>query len=67
MRSLTDFVNLKIKSAQSFGGTHRGRVCVRIVRAHRRDNQTWLPARSVHSAHRALNHNDSVTGDRADG
>jgi hypothetical protein len=37
------------------------------VRARRRHNQTWLPARSVHSAHRALNHNDLVTGDRADG
>jgi hypothetical protein len=27
---VTDFVNLKIKPAQSFGGTHRGRVCVRV-------------------------------------
>jgi aspartate carbamoyltransferase catalytic subunit len=27
---VTDFVNLKIKSAQSFGGAHRGRVCVRV-------------------------------------
>jgi hypothetical protein len=25
---VTDFVNLKIKPAQSFGGAHRGRVCV---------------------------------------
>jgi hypothetical protein len=25
---VTDFVNLKIKSAQSFRGAHRGRVCV---------------------------------------
>jgi hypothetical protein len=28
---VTDFVNLKIKSAQSFEGAHRGRVCVFIV------------------------------------
>jgi hypothetical protein len=27
---VTDFVNLKIKPTQSFGGTHRGRVCVRV-------------------------------------
>jgi hypothetical protein len=27
---LTDVVNLKIKPAQSFRGTHRGRVCVRV-------------------------------------
>jgi hypothetical protein len=27
---VTDFVNHKIKSAQSFGDTHRGRVCVRV-------------------------------------
>jgi hypothetical protein len=27
---VTDFVNLKIKSAQSFGDAHRGRVCVRV-------------------------------------
>jgi hypothetical protein len=27
---VTDFVNLKIKSAQSFRGAHRGRVCVRV-------------------------------------
>jgi hypothetical protein len=27
---VTDFVNLKIKPAQSFGRTHRGRVCVRV-------------------------------------
>jgi hypothetical protein len=27
---VTDFVNLKIKPAQSFGGAHRGRVCVRV-------------------------------------
>jgi hypothetical protein len=27
---VTDFMNLKIKSAQSFGGAHRGRVCVRV-------------------------------------
>jgi hypothetical protein len=26
---MTDFVNLKIKPVQSFGGAHRGRVCVR--------------------------------------
>jgi hypothetical protein len=25
---MTDFVNLKIKSAQSFGGAHRGSVCM---------------------------------------
>jgi DNA-directed RNA polymerase subunit E'/Rpb7 len=25
---MTDFVNLKIKSAQSFGGTYRGRMCI---------------------------------------
>jgi hypothetical protein len=27
---MTDFVNFKIKTAQSFGGTYRGRVCVRV-------------------------------------
>jgi hypothetical protein len=27
---LTDFVNLKIKLAQSFGDAHRGRVCVHV-------------------------------------
>jgi hypothetical protein len=27
---VTDFVNLKIKPAQSFGGAHRDRVCVFI-------------------------------------
>jgi hypothetical protein len=27
---VTDFVNLKIKSAQFFGGGHRSRVCVRV-------------------------------------
>jgi hypothetical protein len=27
---VTDFMNLKIKPAQSFGGVHRGRVCVRV-------------------------------------
>jgi hypothetical protein len=27
---LIDFMNLKIKSAQSFRGAHRGRVCVRV-------------------------------------
>jgi hypothetical protein len=27
---VTDFVNLKIKPAQSFRGAHRGRVCVRV-------------------------------------
>jgi hypothetical protein len=27
---VTDFVNLKIKPAQSFEGAHRGRVCVRV-------------------------------------
>jgi hypothetical protein len=25
---MTDFVNLKIKPSQSFGGAHRGRVCM---------------------------------------
>jgi hypothetical protein len=25
-----DFVNLKIKSAQSFGDAHKGRVCMRV-------------------------------------
>jgi hypothetical protein len=29
---MTDFVNLKIKSAQSFEGAHRGRVCVCVHR-----------------------------------
>jgi hypothetical protein len=28
---MTDFVNLKIKPVQSFGGAHRGRVCVRVL------------------------------------
>jgi hypothetical protein len=27
---VTDFVNLKIKSAQSYEGAHRGRVCVYV-------------------------------------
>jgi hypothetical protein len=27
---VTNFMNLKIKPAQSFGGAHRGRVCVRV-------------------------------------
>jgi hypothetical protein len=27
---VTDFMNLKIKPAQSFGCAHRGRVCVRV-------------------------------------
>jgi hypothetical protein len=27
---VTDFVNLKIKTAQSFRGAHRGRVCVHV-------------------------------------
>jgi hypothetical protein len=27
---VTDFMNLKIKSVQSFGGAHNSRVCVRI-------------------------------------
>jgi hypothetical protein len=27
---VTDFVNLKIKSAQSFGDDHRDRVCVHV-------------------------------------
>jgi hypothetical protein len=27
---MTDFVNLNIKSAQSFGCVHRGRVCVHV-------------------------------------
>jgi hypothetical protein len=27
---VTDFVNLKIKPAQSFGCAHKGRVCVRV-------------------------------------
>jgi hypothetical protein len=27
---VADFMNFKIKSAQSFGGAHRGRVCVRV-------------------------------------
>jgi hypothetical protein len=30
MLLLIDFMNLKIKSAQSFRGAHRGRVCVRV-------------------------------------
>jgi hypothetical protein len=29
---MTDFVNLKIKSAQSFGCAHRGSVCVCVHR-----------------------------------
>jgi hypothetical protein len=28
--SVTDFVNLKIEPAQSFRGSHRGKVCVHI-------------------------------------
>jgi hypothetical protein len=27
---VTDFVNFKIKSTQSFGGAHRSRVCVHV-------------------------------------
>jgi hypothetical protein len=27
---VTDFMNLKIKPAQSFDGAHRGRVCVHV-------------------------------------
>jgi hypothetical protein len=27
---VTDFKNLKIKPTQSFGGAHRGRVCVHV-------------------------------------
>jgi hypothetical protein len=27
---VTDFMNFKIKSAQSFGCAHRGRVCIRV-------------------------------------
>jgi hypothetical protein len=27
---VTDFVNLKIKPAQSFGCAHKGRMCVRV-------------------------------------
>jgi hypothetical protein len=27
---LTDFTNLKIKLTQSFGGAHKGRMCVRV-------------------------------------
>jgi hypothetical protein len=27
---VTDFVNLKIKSAQSFGCAHRGRMCIHV-------------------------------------
>jgi hypothetical protein len=27
---VTEFVNLKIKPAQSFRGAHRGRVCMRV-------------------------------------
>jgi hypothetical protein len=27
---VSDFVNLKIKSTQSFRGVHRGRLCVRV-------------------------------------
>jgi hypothetical protein len=30
---VTDFVNLKIKPAQSFRGAHRGRVCARVHRS----------------------------------
>jgi hypothetical protein len=29
---VTDFVNLKIKPAQSFEGAHSGRICVRVHR-----------------------------------
>jgi hypothetical protein len=29
---VTDFLNLKIKSTQSFGCVHRGRVCVCVYR-----------------------------------
>jgi hypothetical protein len=28
---VTNFVNLKIKPTQSFGGAHRGRVCVSVL------------------------------------
>jgi hypothetical protein len=28
---VTDFINLKIKSTQSFRCTHRGRVCIRVL------------------------------------
>jgi hypothetical protein len=27
---MTDFVNLKIKTTQSFGGTHRDKICVHV-------------------------------------
>jgi hypothetical protein len=27
---MTDFMNLKIKPAQSFGGAHRNMICVRV-------------------------------------
>jgi hypothetical protein len=27
---VTDFVNLKMKPTQFFGGAHRGRVCMRV-------------------------------------
>jgi hypothetical protein len=27
---VTDFVNLKIKPLQSFGGARRGRICIRV-------------------------------------
>jgi hypothetical protein len=30
MRSLTDFMNFKIKPVQSFGGVHKGRMRVRV-------------------------------------
>jgi hypothetical protein len=32
--SLTDFMNFKIKSIQSFRDAHRGRICERRVRLH---------------------------------
>jgi hypothetical protein len=38
---VTDFVNFKIKSAQSFGSAHRGRVCVRVF--------IWVSARTCMS------------------
>jgi hypothetical protein len=34
---MTDFVNLKIKTAQSFGDAHRGRMCVHVF--------IWVSAR----------------------
>jgi hypothetical protein len=36
-----DFMNLKIKSAQSFGGAHNDRVCVRVF--------IWVSARTYMS------------------